>query len=60
MGWGRLKGNSRERTRVRPLSTVLLPAKPIAAHGAGAVFPGYFFSAFSGFFGPSTGGSALI
>jgi hypothetical protein len=23
-------------------------------------FPGYFFSAFSGFFGPSTGGNALM
>jgi hypothetical protein len=61
MGWGRLKGNSCERiAHVRPLSTVLLPAKPFVAHGAAATLPGYFFSAFSGFFGPSTGGNALM
>ena len=45
---------------VRPLSTVLRPTKPFTAHGAGAAFPGYFFAAFSGFFGPSTGASALM
>jgi hypothetical protein len=46
--------------QIHPLSTVSLPEKPFATHGAGATSPNYFFSAFSGFFGPSTGGSALM